>query len=157
MNATAFLARLPVLIVAPALLTLLMPTPVVTQADTSELVNPSFISFEHDGKAVAGFVAYATAEGAPAIRFDFGSIRPDRNGKVVARMPALPPGIYRLEIAAYNSAGESPRVQAAPARFRVTEQKGARPSRKESPKPKRSFLGKLYGAVVGSDEEEAGK
>jgi hypothetical protein len=196
MNASVFITRMRSRLLTAALLMLLAWLPVAGQSTTPDLVNPSSISFEHDGKDVTGFVAYITAQGAPPLRIDLGPLRPDGKGMVVARIPGLAPGSYSIEVAAYNQAGESPRVPTAPARFRIIDQQAAAappelartpapapapvpappeparvaaaapapapapertPATKEQPKAKRSFLGKLYGAVVGSDDEETGK
>lgn len=168
MNVSIANARSRCRLAAPVLLTLLVWAPVAAQS-TSELVNPSSISFEHDGRNVTGFVAYIATESGPPLRVDLGAIRPDK-GKIVARIPALSPGTYSLAVAAYNPAGESARVRAVPARFRVTESAALtkaepRPDQSAVPaadlkkseqpaKSKRSFLGKVYGVVVGSDEED---
>ncbi len=160
-TARAFIARLRRL-VAPALLTLLVWAVVAAQSTTSELVNPSSISFEHDGRDVTGFVAYISSDGAPPRRVDLGAIHPDARKIVVSRMPSLPAGVYSIEVAAYNAAGESPRVPAVPNRFRVTEERdrpadSGKPARKEPAKSTRGLLGRIYGVVVGADEEDAGK
>jgi hypothetical protein len=152
---------------------------VSAQSATADLVNPSSISFEQDGKDVTGFVAYVTAEGAAPLRIELGPLRPDNKGKVVARIPVLSPGNYSIQVAAYNTAGESPRVPAVPIRFRITGQNSAAAqsiqastptpgvvepdkSAKKEPakatsKKKSGIFGRVYGAVVGSDEEESGK
>jgi hypothetical protein len=154
----------------------------VSAQSANDLLNPSTISFEHDGKNVTGFVAYVSADSGLLLRLDLGPLRPDDQGRIVASVPSLPPGDYSIEIAAYNAAGESPHVPASPKRFRVTAQR-ARPAdltqtsrqpdtappspenkapkdaaaKKDEAKPKRGFLGKFYGAIVGSDEEDGGK
>jgi hypothetical protein len=80
----------------------------------------SRIAFQHDGRGVIGFVLYAKPENGPELRIDLGHLVPDATGSVTVPMPALPPGRYVIEVAAYNDAGESPRVSASPSRLTVT-------------------------------------
>jgi hypothetical protein len=119
------------------------------------LQNPSTLSFDHDGVNVSGFVVYLTREGGPASRIDLGALRADAKGHRTTAIPHLPAGTYRVEIAAYNGAGESPRVPATPPRFEVTADRGNRtndPSRSSG-----GLLGRIYRGIVGSDEESDGK
>src|SRR5262245_50526927 len=98
---TRALARLACIVAVGAL-----SGPLLAQESAQPLIDPTSITFEHDGQNVTGFAAYVTAEGSPALRIDLGALRPTA-GKVTARLPTLPAGEYRIEIAAYNEAGES--------------------------------------------------
>lgn len=77
------------------------------------------LEFDHDGKGVTGFNLYAIPEGGVPLAFDLGPLKPDQFGQIHADLPPMPPGVYRLEIAAYNPLGEGPRG-ALPARLVVT-------------------------------------
>jgi len=148
--------------------------------------DPSSISFEHDGKGVAGFAVYVTPEGGQPLRLDLGALKPDAAGKIVARIPPLPPGIYTLEIAAYNASGESDRIPADPPRVTITARAGGTPpadhsqhtasspapakadtdkSKTKKPEPekakdqekKKGLFGRVYRGIVGSDDETGSK
>lgn len=96
----------------------------------------SMLIFEHDGRNVTGFVLYATGvEGGVALAFDLGPLRPDSSGKITAPVPALPNGVYVLEVAAYNQRGESPRVTAVPPRIEVSSAPRAAVTGAEARKP----------------------
>jgi len=88
--------------------------------DGSTVPNPSRIVFQHDGKNVGGFVLYLEPQSDSPIRIDLGMLKPDAKGLISAKLPKLPSGSYRAEVAAYNGSGESPRVPAAPPSFVVT-------------------------------------
>jgi hypothetical protein len=134
------------------------------------------VLFDHDGQGVTGFALYAQPEKGKAIRIDLGLVLADRNGGRSVTVPALPDGTYTLSVAAYNRAGESARVGAAPARITVRQKQAAvinapgqrapdplplppaevsasAPPPSPSPvssKPKKP-LGRLWRAVVGDD------
>lgn len=78
------------------------------------------IVFQHEGKNISGFVLYLEPQTGATVRLDLGPLVPDAKGQYSALLPAVPPGTYKVEIAAYNSAGESPRVPADPATLKVS-------------------------------------
>ena len=108
-------------------------------------------------------------------------MQPDRQGRISASLPKLPDGIYTLEVAAYNDAGESPSIPGDPSRFKVENPKSAEspptPAAQPAPQPvpaagatppstketketakeqerKRKPLGRLWKIIVGDDEKE---
>lgn len=125
------------------------------------------IAFEHDGKDVSGFVVYLSPQAGTPIRLDLGRRAPDATGHIVVVLPDVPLDTYRVEIAAYNSAGESPRTVATPAS--LTFGSAAAPGHDHgasaaahTPTPpdskpstdatkKKSGLGRLWQVLVGDD------
>ena len=138
-------------------------------------VDPSSISFEHDGVGVKGYALYIADAQGLAIRIDVGLLRRDKSGKVVAPLPPLPPGTYSVDVVAYNQAGESPRVRAQPSEFTLTRFSGSKPeatakskapktpdddhhkAQEAAPKAKGGFLSRVYRGIVGSDDEGSGE
>src|SRR5262245_6553394 len=82
--------------------------------------DPARIVFQHDGQNISGFALYLLPDNGSPIRIDLGLLKPDANGNVSASLPPLPAGSYRVEIAAYNAAGESSRAPADPPSIIVT-------------------------------------
>jgi hypothetical protein len=142
----------------------------------SLLVNPSQITFEHDGRDVTGFALYLRRDAGEWVRFDLGALRPDGTGQISAKLPPLSDGDYTMEVAAYDRTAESPHVAANPGRFRITgstRQDAAATSSTAAPPvaspgpadppptsppdastnstPKRGILGRLWILVVGDD------
>ena len=136
---------------------------------------PARLSFEHDGQGVTGFALYAQPEKGKAIRIDLGLVMADGNGGRSVAIPSLPDGTYALSIAAYNSAGESSRIAASPARIAMKNSQmavkvppatavSAAPASKAASDPstpsspssakasKKGGLRRLWGAVVGEDD-----
>ena len=95
---------------------------------SAAIEDPKRITFEHDGKDVSGFVLYLSPENGTPLRVDLGALKPDGKGIVSAQIPPLPAGHYRVEIAAYNVGGESPRVPANPPEFSVTKSMATAPA-----------------------------
>ena len=144
--------------------------------DTATPVDPSTISFEHDGVGVKGFALYFMDAQGRSIRIDVGKLRIDKTGKAVAKLPRLPPGTYSVDVVAYNKAGESPRAHAQPSQFIVTGAKsherdltGASTAPPKSsppdhakedesaPQPKRGLLSRVYRGIVGADDGGSGE
>lgn len=130
-------------------------------AQTQKLALPAVIEFDHDGVGVKGFVLYATRrEDGAERRIDVGMPVRIRSGRWQLSLPALEKGTWQLDLAAYNSAGESPRTQADPHVVRIDPRKiqPAPPvsSSKQKPPPppkkKKSAVGKLWGVIVGEDK-----
>jgi len=144
----------------------------------SLLVNPSRITFEHDGRDVTGFALYLRRDAGEWVRFDLGALRPDGAGRISAKLPPLGDGVYTMEVASYNRTAESPHVAANPGRFQIagsvrqdaaaTSSTGAPPAAASgapdppltqppdtSPNstPKRGILGRLWILVVGDDQK----
>jgi hypothetical protein len=91
-----------------------------SSGDGASVSNPGRIVFQHDGKNINGFVLYLQPESGSFMRIDLGMLRPDVKGLISTTIPRLPSGAYRVEVAAYNGSGESPRVAADPPWFIVT-------------------------------------
>jgi len=144
--------------------------------DAAMPVDPSTISFEHDGVGVQGFALYFIDAQGRSIRIDIGKLRIDKSGKAVAKLPQLPPGTYSVDVVAYNQAGESPRVRAQPSQFTVTgaksrerdltgastaSPKSSPPGHAEDAEPtqrsKHGLLSRVYRGIVGADEEVTGE
>jgi hypothetical protein len=143
------------------------------------LTLPAVIEFDHDGRGVKGFVLYATrTEDGAQKRIDVGMPTKAKSGRMQIGLPPLPKGTWRLELAAYNAAGESPRANADPPEVRLDDAPSKPPpSAKGSPEPtptpksppgahapppqqkkppsppkkKVSALGKLWKVIVGDD------
>ncbi len=130
------------------------------------------IEFDDLGRDVVGYVLYATRkEDGVERRIDLGRPRPATGGRVRVQVPQLQSGTWRLELAAYNDAGESPRAPASPSEIRVSgparsaaagaaKQPPAGKSAAAPPKQnsssgkdrkKGSAIGKLWRVIVGSD------
>jgi hypothetical protein len=141
------------------------------------LTTPAVIEFDHDGRDVKGFVLYATRkEDGVQKRIDVGMPAKAKSGRLQITLPALPKGTWRLELAAYNSAGESARAMADPFEVRLEDEAprpastvksppqpkaapksppGASPPPPQKPPPpapkKKGGLGKLWRFIVGDD------
>ena len=143
------------------------------------LAVPAVVEFEHDGRGVNGFVLYATRrEDGAQRRFDLGMASKTKSGRLQLALPLLEPGTWRLELAAYNTAGESPRANADPSEVRIaptvrkpppavqppatakdpTTPGVRKPSTPPPPKPppppkkKKGAMGKLWSLIVGEDD-----
>jgi hypothetical protein len=163
---------------AVLLMTLLLLASAPSQAAQPPASPAPVVEFDHDGQAVEGFVLYATRrQDGVQRRLDLGMPSKGKSGRFHAALPALAPGTWQLELAAYNSAGESPRTKAEPSEVRIdspvrqpppaatpptakTAAPGARepspqkpPPQKPSPqKKKKGAMGKLWGLIVGEDD-----
>lgn len=137
------------------------------QASGNAATKAPRITFDHDGKDVSGFVVYLSPQAGPPIRLDVGHRAPDASGHIVVVLPDVPLDTYRVEIAAYNSAGESPRTVATPSSLTfgrsapATHDHGA-PAAVAAPAPpeskpsldttkKKGGLGRLWQVLVGDD------
>ena len=126
------------------------------------------ISFEHDGQGVSGFALYAESGKGKPLRVDLGMVTADAEGKRVVAVPRLPDGSYALSVAAYNAAGESARVPAAPARVFVRTEPAlastpsvstgqppatqpTMPAPADTAPKKSGTLGRLWKVLVGED------
>lgn len=109
-------------------------------------VNPKTITFEHDGKDTVGFALWVSRDGGAPVRVDLGASKPTKQAKVSVDLKGLPDGAYRIEVAAYNGAGESPRVPTDPPAFVIA--KGAQ---------KPGIFKRLWGGVIGTDGDEPPK
>ena len=163
------------------LLTTLLMIPSAPSHAAQPLASPAVVEFEHDGQAVKGFVLYATRrQDGVQRRFDLGIPSKAKTGRFRAALPALDPGTWQLELAAYNGAGESPRTKAEPSEVRIDPPvrqqppaatpptakapapapPGARkptpqkppPQKPPPPKKKKGAMGKLWGLIVGEDD-----
>jgi hypothetical protein len=85
--------------------------------------NPPAVLFEHDGVGVDGFVLHLTPQQSPKrpIR-----ILTPKTEAITARpheyrilLPVLRPGVYGVEVGAYNKHGEGPRTAGQPPFLRV--------------------------------------
>jgi len=158
---------------AVLLITLLLPASAPSQV-AQPPASPAVVEFDHDGQAVKGFVLYATRlpDGFQR-RLDLGMPSKGKSGRFQAALPALAPGTWQLELAAYNNAGESSRTKAEPSEFRIDSQvrkpppavtpptakaPGAgepspqKPPPQKPPKKKKGAMGKLWGLIVGEDD-----
>ncbi len=140
------------------------------------------VEFDQAGPGVKGYVLYVTRrEDGRALRIDVG--RPSRSpsGRLQLALPPLEKGTWRVELAAYNDSGESPRAKADPPEIRVdpvsppkpaaapqnppaapqkppavkgASKRAPEPAKKPAPKdPKKTgAMGKLWRFIVGSDE-----
>jgi hypothetical protein len=142
---------------------------------------PAVLEFDHDGQGVKGFVLYAIrGEDGAQRRIDVGMPIKTKSGRWQLNLPALEKGTWQLELAAYNSAGESPRTPADPRVVTIDPRqikpppsptsppaaKGASskpppgaqkppPSTQKpppSPKKKKGAFGKIWGVIVGEDK-----
>jgi len=162
---------------AVLLTTLLILASAPSQA-AQPLASPAVVEFDHDGQAVKGFVLYATRrQDGVQRRLDLGMPSKGKSGRFQAALPALAPGTWQLELAAYNSAGESSRTKAEPSEVRIdppvrtpppaatpptakAAATGARtpspqkppPEKPPPPKKKKGAMGKLWGLIVGEDD-----
>jgi len=163
-----------------AVFVLLTTSLLMTQlVQAQSLALPAIIEFDHDGRDVKGFVLYATRkEDGVQKRIDVGMPTKAKSGRMQITLPALPKGTWRLELAAYNAAGESPRANADPSEVRLDDAPsklppnakaspepkaapksppGAHPPAPQqkkpppSPKKKAGALGKLWRVIVGDD------
>ena len=146
--------------------------PLAASAQIRSLPLPAVVEFDHDGRGVEGFVLYATRrEDGVQRRIDVGMASKAKSGRLQIALPTLEPGTWRLELAAYNGAGESPRAKADPAEIRIdpaakTPPSNVRPpaaakpvpktpppAQKPAPPPKKKgAMGKLWSFIVGDDE-----
>ncbi len=132
------------------------------------------IEFDHDGRDVDGFALYATRlEDGTQRRMDVGKARRTASGRLQVEVPALQKGTWRLELAAYNAAGESQRAPADPLDVRFdSDAAGRQPvvsapvdrarvtaapatnSASTAPKKgkKKGTVHKLWSLIVGDDE-----
>jgi hypothetical protein len=146
-------------------------------ARAQSLALPAVIEFDHDGVGVTGFVLYATRrEDGAQRRIDVRMPAKTKAGRWQVTLPTLEKGTWRLELAAYNGAGESPRAKADPPEVRIdpkispkppappavkaatkpppAAQKPTPPPQKTPPPPKKKkgAMGKLWSLIVGDDE-----
>jgi hypothetical protein len=131
------------------------------------------MEFEQVGHDIKGFVLYATRrEDGAERRIDVGLPSKSATGRFRVPLPRLEKGTWRIELAAYNDAGESPRAMADPPEVRVDpeapkpqpatkSQPAAKGSPERSPaaqkapppqKKKKGAMGKLWTFIVGDDE-----
>jgi hypothetical protein len=133
----------------------------------------AIITFDHDGQSVVGFAVYATRrEDGAKRRLDLGHLN-TVNGRYRVTLPPLEDGTWRLEVAAYNDAGESPRIPADPGELRVGDPGKVRVAAPNPPKPgggttpakpppqaapgepqKGGGLKKLWRIIVGDDRHD---
>ena len=128
------------------------------------------LEFDHEGRDVKGYVLYATRrEDGVERRIDIGLPSKSDTGRFRVPLPPLEKGTWRIELAAYNDAGESPRAKTDPPEVRIdsTTPKAqpaikSQPAAKGSPKPspaaqkatppkKKGVMGKLWTFIVGDD------
>ena len=127
------------------------------------------LEFDHEGRDVKGYVLYATRrEDGVERRIDVGLPSKSDTGRFRVPLPPLEKGTWRIELAAYNDAGESPRAKTDPPEVRIdsTTPKAqpamkSQPAAKGSPKPsaaqkatppkKKGVMGKLWTFIVGDD------
>jgi hypothetical protein len=130
------------------------------------------LEFEHEGSGLKGFVLYATRrEDGVERRIDVGLPNKSATGHFQLSLPALEKGTWRIELTAYNDAGESPRAKADPPEVRID---GAAPNQQPavksppavkgspkappatqkppSPPKKKGTMRKLWTFIVGDDE-----
>jgi hypothetical protein len=146
-----------------------LTTPVLAQSTP-----PSHaLEFDQEGRDVKGYVLYATRrEDGVERRVDVGLPSRSDTGRFRVPLPPLEKGTWRIELAAYNNAGESPRAKADPPEVRIDSaaanaqpaiksQPAAKGSSKPSPaaqkamppkKKKKGVMGKLWTFIVGDDE-----
>jgi hypothetical protein len=144
-----------------------LTTPVLAQSTP-----PSHaLEFDQEGRDVKGYVLYATRrEDGVERRIDVGLPSKSVAGRFRVPLPPLEKGTWRIELAAYNNAGESPRAMADPPEVRIDSAVNAQPATKSqaaakgSPKPspaaqkatppkkKKGVMGKLWTFIVGDDE-----
>jgi hypothetical protein len=135
-------------------------------AQTSPTATPT-VTFRHDAKNVTGFAVYATRrEDGATRRLQIEVPRREENGEFRVTLPPLEPGTWRIAIAAYNAAGESPRVPTDPPELRIEGQSPQKKAKEPPPpkpkvapkspssqpsssKPKGGFLGKVWRVIVG--------
>jgi hypothetical protein len=131
------------------------------------------LEFEHEGTGVKGFVLYVTRrEDGVERRIDVGLPSKSATRRFRVPLPPLEKGTWRIELAAYNDAGESPRAKADPPEVRIDPAASklqpatkSQPAAKGSPKPspaaqkapppqkkKKGAMGKLWTFIVGDDE-----
>jgi hypothetical protein len=127
------------------------------------------LEFDHEGRDVKGYVLYATRrEDGVERRIDVGLPSKSDTGRFRVPLPPLEKGTWRIELAAYNDAGESPRAKTDPPEVRIDSTPKAQPAIKSqpaakgSPKPspaaqkatppkKKGVMGKLWTFIVGDD------
>jgi hypothetical protein len=146
----------------------LLATSVLAQSPPT----PPVLEFEHEGTGVKGFVLYATRrEDGVERRIDVGLPSKSATGRFRLPLPPLEKGTWRIELAAYNNAGESPRAKADPPEVRIDSAAPnvqpvmkSQPAAKGSPKPspaaqkatppkkKKGVMGKLWTFIVGDDK-----
>lgn len=162
-----------------ALALVLIRPAIAARSGAQGLQSPTTIEFDHDGQGVKGFVLYATRkEDGVEQRIDLGMPTRGKSGRMQIAPPPLPSGIWRLELAAYNSAGESPRAKAEPFEVRLDDSsrkpppsaKASSPAKAEPKSPptaqpqspqqqkppppskkKKGGLGKLWRVIIGED------
>lgn len=95
---------------------------VVEQAAATEAPGTAgpMITLEHDGRDLDGFVVYLSRDGdGKLLRIDVGLPEREATGRYSFRLPVPDLGLWTVEVAAYNTIGESPRVRSDPPQFRV--------------------------------------
>jgi hypothetical protein len=144
---------------------LLLATPVVAQ----NLPTSPILEFDQAGPDVKGYVLYVTRrEDGVSRRIEVGLPSKSPSGRLQVPLPPLEKGTWRVELAAYNDAGESPRAKAEPPEIRVDPASPQKPpaakgESKRPPEPakkpappkdpkKTGAMGKLWRFIVGSDE-----
>jgi len=123
--------------------------------DRNAPINPREIVFDHDGKNVTAFVAYFRRENDPdsPVRVVFNRISRDAAGTFHLNLQGLPDGVYTVEIAAINRAGESPRVPTQPRQFVVS--KGRRGAiRADLGDSAPGIFKRLWTTLIGADSDQ---
>jgi hypothetical protein len=144
-----------------------------TSALAQSLPPSPVLEFDQEGRGVKGYILYATRrEDGVERRIDVGLPSKSATGRFRVPLPPLEKGTWRIELAAYNDAGESPRAKADPPEVRVVPEAPkpqpatkSPPAAKGSPKPspaaqkapppqkkKKGAMGKLWTFIVGDDE-----
>jgi hypothetical protein len=131
-----------------------------TPLDRNAPINPREIVFDHDGRNITSFVAYFHRENDPdgTVRVVLipNRVPRDAHGTFHLNLEGLPDGIYNVEIAAINRAGESPRVPTEPRQFVVS--KGRRGAiRADLGAPQTGLFKRLWTTVIGADSDEPPK
>jgi hypothetical protein len=126
-----------------------------TPLDNNAPINPREIVFEHDGRNVTGFVAYFRRENDKnsPVRMVLNKIPRDARGAFHLNLGGLPDGIYAVEIAAINRAGESPRVSTEPRQFVVSKGRQGAVSANLGD-PGKGIFKRFWAAVIGADSDE---
>jgi hypothetical protein len=91
-----------------------------TSVSAQSLPPSPVLEFDQEGRGVKGYILYATRrEDGVERRIDVGLPSKPATGRFRVPLPPLEKGTWRIELAAYNDAGESPRAQADPPEVRI--------------------------------------
>lgn len=132
------------------------------------------LTLEHDGRNLTGFVVYATRqEDGERRRFDAGLPERTPDGEYRIQLPPLDDGTWRIQVAAYNGAGESAAVAVSGPTLRVGDPDKVRAAAPERPKRKErsastrrkpaetaedgGVLRRLWRVIVGDDDPPKSK